>query len=325
MPGFGYFDACEYEPKPDNTAWIVENKLPKKSFGFVAGPAKGNASPFGGKSVYERKMALCILTGEDFFGHKVLERGKVMFVNLDEDQDKQVRLYYRMTKGKKIPGYLISRAKSCRLPEQIKLLEEDIKEAKPLVVIIDPLQRTMGGKKIEAQSDVGPIIDELKRIVRTYDCTIILNHHSNKSPDRNKESTASWLNGSGDLDAAWDFCICIEYEKKGHSMHLRNFQKEKAMTHMYYEAELVGKDKDEIIDLYLVPNDIAENQNAREFYRAIRSYPDLSVQELSEKASISRRSAHYYLANVQTIKNAFAQRGLTIDNIEDSVRNDLVE
>ena len=209
--GFGYFDASEYEPKDDDTAWIIKDILPKCSFGFVAGPPKGNASPHGGKSVFNRKMALCILQKTPFFGHEVLESGRVLFVNLDEDQDKQVRLYYRMTKGMKVPGYIISRARSCRLPEQIKMLEEDIKMLRPILIDIDPLQRIMGGKKVNEQSDVGPIIDELKRISKEYECTISVNHHSNKARDRDKDSTASWLSGSNDLDAAWDFCHCLEY------------------------------------------------------------------------------------------------------------------
>jgi hypothetical protein len=314
VKGFGFFDACEYEPKADNTAWIIKNVLPKNSFGFVAGPAKGNASPFGGKSVMERYFGLCVITKEPFFGNEVLETGKVMFVNLDEDEDKQVRLYYRMTKGKKIPGYLISRAKSCRLPDQIGILEQDIKEAAPLVVIIDPFQRVLGGKDAKQQKDVGPIIDELKRLVREYGVTIIVNHHSNKDVERDKESTSSWLSGSNDLDAAWDFCLCLEYEKPSHAMHLRNFQKEKAKTDIYYEAEIVGKD--EIVGLFGVPEELGENKQARDFYRALKNNPGKSLQTVCKIAGISERSIYNYKEKFAMIKNELANFNFSIDKTD---------
>jgi len=310
--GFGFFDACDYEPKEDDTAWIIRDILPKNSFGFVAGPPKGNASPHGGKSVFNRKMALCILQKIPFFGHEVLESGRVLFVNLDEDQDKQVRLYYRMTKGEKIPGYIISKARSCRLPEQIKMLEEDIKVLRPILVDIDPLQRTMGGKDVKEQSCVGPIIDELKRISKEYGCTVSMNHHSNKARDRDKDSTASWLNGSTDLDASWDFCHCLEYNHEFECMHFRNFQKEKAKTDLYYEAEIINKD--EIIDLYHVPEELGHSKHARNVLKIIKSNHGLSVQELSEKSGVVRQTFYNYEKKFQCIKNALGQMRQPIEN-----------
>lgn len=314
MAGFGFFDASEYEPKTDESAWIIKHILPKNSFGFVAGPAKGNASPHGGKSVMERTMALSIITGEDFFGHEVLEKGPVLFVNLDEDEDKQVRLYYRMTKGKKIPGYLISRAKSCRLTEQINMLEEDIRDAKPLVIIIDPFQRVLGGKSVKEQSEVGPIIDALKRLVKTYGCTIIVNHHSNKSPEREKESTPSWLSGSNDLDAAWDFCLCVEYKKSENVMHLRNFQKEKALTHLYYEAEIINKD--EIIGLFHIPEEFEGNKDALNLFRVAKMNPGKSLQSLSKISGISERSIYNYKEKFASLATALANNSYSIDKID---------
>lgn len=321
MKGFGFFDACEYEAKQDSTAWIIKHALPKKAFGFVAGPAKGNASPFGGKSVMERYMALCILQKEAFFGHEVLEQGKVMFVNLDEDEDKQVRLYYRMTKGKKVPGYLISRAKSCRLPDQIKLLEQDIRDAQPLVLMIDPLQRVLGGKSVNEQMAVGPIIDELKRLVKQYGCTIILNHHSTKSIERDKESTASWLSGSNDLDAAWDFCLCVEYEKEAKAVHLRNFQKEKAKTDIFYEAELMNGD--EIVGIYEIPSELGENKNARTLLQAIKSNPGKSLQSLSKISGISEKTIYLYRDKFVIIKNALTNISYSIDKIDCNPRTEI--
>jgi RecA-family ATPase len=237
-----------------------------------------------------------------------------MFVNLDEDQDKQVRLYYRMTKNEKIPGYLISRARSCRLPEQIKLLEEDIKVALPTLKMlnIDPFQRILGGKKVNEQSDVGPIIDELKRMTKEYEIAIVVNHHSNKARDRDKESTSSWLSGSNDLDAAWDFCLCLEYEKDSECMRIRNFQKEKAVTNIYYEAEIINGD--EIVGLYLVPEELGSNKQARILLNHIKTTQDMAVQYTLKKLGMSERTYYHYLQKYTTIKDAVAVRTQLIEN-----------
>lgn len=311
MPGFGFFDACDYEPKADSTAWIIQDILPKNAFGFFAGPPKGAASPHGGKSVLQRKIALSIITGQPFFGKPVLETGKVMFVNLDEDQDKQVRLYYRMTGGKKVPGYLISQAKSCRFPEQIKLLEEDIKIAKPIVVMIDPLQRVMGQKAVKNQEDVGPIINELKRVAREHSCTIALSHHSNKDQSRDKELTASWLSGSVDLDASWDFCHCLEYDKSSEAMHLRNFQKEKAKTDIFYEAEIVNKD--EIIDLHHIIEELKGSKQGRQIYNHLLKNPSISSTKTPAQSAkilepilgIAESSIRFQIDKYAVIKNLY--------------------
>ena len=325
MPGFGYFDASEYEPKPDSTAWIIQDILPKNSFGFVAGPAKGNASPYGGKSVLQRKMALSIITGQSFFGKPILQQGKVMFVNLDEDQDKQVRLYYRMTGGIKVPGYLISKAKSCKFPEQIYLFEKDIEEARPLLGLIDPLQRTLGMKAVKNQEDVGPIINELKRISKLYECTIAVSHHSNKSNERDKETTPSWLNGSGDLDAAWDFCLCLEYDKTAEVMHLRNFQKEKAKTDIFYEAKIVNKD--EIIDLYHIIPELKSSKQARQLYNYILQSPLNASQsnlEISRATAIPESSIRLQICKFAVIKNAIASQLQILQSNGDKYRSDIL-
>ena len=297
--GFGFFDASAYEPQPDNTAWIIKNLLPK-GFGFVAGPPKGNSSPHGGKSVFERKLALSIITGDPFLGFEVIERGRVMFMNLDEGPDKQVRLYWRMTKGKAVPGYLISQAVSCRLPEQIPMLENDVIEARPLVLIIDPFLRTLGTKAVKNQEDVGPILNELKRIGHTYDMTVIVNHHSNKSAEREKESTSSWLSGSVDLDSAWDFCLGIEWHKEWNVMHVRNFQKEKAKTDFYYEADVINGD--EIVDLIEVFDQMKESEQARKLYKTIIKTGETRPQWLSKILGIAESSIRYQIGKFAVLK-----------------------
>ena len=318
--GFGYFEASEYEPQPDDSAWLIQGVIPKNSFGFIAGPPKGNASPHGGKSVLQRKMALCVITGQPFFGFPIMnlkkrnsDHGVVLFVNLDEDQDKQVRLYYRMTRGEKIPGYLISRARSCRFPEQLPVLEEDIKDCDPDFVFIDPFQRVLGARAVKNQEDVGPILNGLKRLTKEYECSIPLSHHSNKNPERDKDTTASWLNGSTDLDAVWDFCLCLEYNKEADAMHLRNFQKEKAKTDLWYEASVINKD--EIIDLMPLVSEFATSKQARQIHSYLLRTPfAVTSKRLCQDLCLSESSLRYQLTKFAVLKNMYYERMKAVDS-----------
>ena len=154
LPGFGYYDSATYDPKPEDTKWIIEGLLPK-GFGFIAGLPKGSNSPHGGKSVYVRQMCYSIITGKPFLGRKVLQTGSVLIVNIDEGIDDQVTYFRRLCDGNKIPGFFISKARCLSMPEDLKILKRDIEEIKPIFCNIDPLLRTTGGKDIQ-QSKIHP-------------------------------------------------------------------------------------------------------------------------------------------------------------------------
>ena len=302
LPGFGYYDSADYEPKPEIDKWIIEGILPM-GFGFIAGLPKGSNSPHGGKSVYFRQMAHSIITGKPFLGHEVLQKGNVLVVNIDESIDDQVAYFRRLCGEERIPGFKVSKARSLNMPEDLKILRQDIIESGAKFCNIDPLLRTTGGKDIQQSKDTSPIMNELKKIYEETGCTIALNHHSQKNDKRNKESSATWLNGSVDLDSAWDFCIGIEWSKAKKNqdpkdkryMHARCFMRKKPMFNTYYEAITVSPEDSAIINLVDIPEELIPNQWARKIYIHLLAFPSDSAYAISQKLNIPKTTVQRYI------------------------------
>lgn len=307
MSGYGYYDSADYEPKPDETKWIIENVLPK-GFGFIAGLPKGSNSPHGGKSVYFRQMAYSIITGKPFLGNKVLQQGNVLVVNIDESIDDQIMYFRRLCGGSKVAGFKVSKARSLTMPDDLKILQEDIEELKPVFCNIDPLLRTTGGKDIQQSKDTAPIMNKLKLIYEATDCTIALNHHSQKAEKRNKESSATWLNGSVDLDSAWDFCIGIEWAKAPKNpdpadkrfMHARCFMRKKPLQNLYYIA--TANEDSEIHGLRYVPDEIKHNPLARKVFFAKEDNPLDSMYAISQKSNVAQSTVKDYFGKFECLK-----------------------
>jgi len=306
--GFGYYDAMDYVSQPEDERWIIENILPK-GFGFIAGLPKGSNSPHGGKSVFFRSMAHAILTKSNFLGNKIIESGNTLCINIDESIDDQVTYFKRLCSEEKVYGFKVSKSRFLAMPETLEHLHNDIKELKPILTNIDPLLRTVGGKSLNESKTTAPIMDALKRIYELTNSTIALNHHSQKSDKRNKESSSTWLNGSIDLDSAWDFCICLEWvntqkfnkdDVRGY-MHARCFTRKKPIFNLFYEA--VSNSDSQILGLRSIPEDIKDSLSARLIYFYLSDNKNSSVNSISKHTGVSRPTVDKYLTKYKSLKN----------------------
>ncbi len=318
MPGFGYYDAMQYDPKPEEEKWIIENILPK-GFGFIAGLPKGSNSPHGGKSVFYRSMAHAILTKKSFLGNRVIESGNTISLNIDESIDDQVTYFRRLCQGESVPGFLVSKSRFLSMPEMLQQFEQDISESKALLTNIDPLLRTVGGKSINETKSTAPIMDALKKIYETTQSTIALNHHSQKSDKRNKESSSTWLNGSVDLDSAWDFCLCLEWvncrkfnpeDERGY-MHARIFTRKKPMISIYYES--VSNEEKQILALKHIPDDIKNSLTARKIHSYLLDYPDASFGQISKSTNLPKTSIINSMSKYESLKSIKTSRSESVE------------
>jgi len=298
--GFGYYNAKDYEPKPDDTKWIIDSILPK-GLGFTAGLPKGSNSPHGGKSVWFKAMSHAIGNKVPFLGFETHETGAVLSVNLDETPDDQI-LYFRnlcrsLEEAKNF--YVSTVTSSLPLPSQFCLLENDIESLRPVVTGIDPLLRCMGGKDVLASKDTAPIIDRLKNGIAKTGTNINMVHHSQKNPERDKESSATWLNGSVDLDSAWDYLHALEWVRGEKDnpldlgyMHARIFTRKRPMFSVYYEAVKRGFD---VIGLRRVPDEIRDSFTARQIYGHMLEFPEDSLYAISKKKNIPKPTILKYV------------------------------
>jgi RecA-family ATPase len=128
-----------------------------------------------------------------------------------------------------------------------------------------------------------PIIDEFKRLQREYDLTIIVVHHCIKSNERDKETTGSWLSGNGDLDSAWDFCLCLEWNSKLDHMHLRCFFRNSNREDIYYVSR---KDENDRICGIVLTDDKEGDAKRKKVIESISRSPKV-VPEIERETGFS--------------------------------------
>lgn len=325
--GFGYYNAKDYEPKPDNTKWIIDSIHPK-GLGFTAGLPKGCNSPHGGKSVWFKAMSHAIANKIPFLGFETKETGKILSVNLDETPDDQVLYFRNLCRNiSEAENFFVSKQTgSLPLPSQFCLLEEDIKELKPIMVGLDPLLRCMNGKDVLLSKDTGPILDRFKDGMSKHSISINTVHHCLKNPERDKESSASWLNGSVDLDSSWDYLHALEWVKGEKEntldlgyMHARIFTRKRPMFNIYYEAIKRGFD---VIGLRRIPDEIKDSFPARQIYTHLLDYPEDSLYAISTKKNIAKATVLKYVNDkYECLKLLYSARTRGGSKIDESCPN----
>ena len=161
--------------KEEGLQWLIPELLPRGETIILAG------SPKAGKTVLAIDAAFAIATGESQFLGETTARGKVLLVSCDESlnstRNKFVRRGFRaIDKDIKI----ISRWTI----DKLDLLEKQLKDFRPDVVIIDSLRRISHGSLIsENSAEFADNIYTLKETIAKYGASGILIHHSNKNLD----------------------------------------------------------------------------------------------------------------------------------------------
>ena len=163
--------------KVQGLSWTIPELLPTGETVILSG------SPKVGKTLLAIDAAFAIATGENsFLGHGTGDRKKVLLICPDQSlrstRDKLIKRGFRsQDKGyiKIIPHWTI---------DQIQILEEQLDEYRPDVVIIDSLKRITHGSNIsENSSEFADNIYSLKETIGRYNASGILIHHNNKNSD----------------------------------------------------------------------------------------------------------------------------------------------
>jgi hypothetical protein len=156
--------------------WLIPELLPKGETIILAG------APKAGKTLLAIDAAFAIATGESsFLGEKVTQ-GKVLLVSCDESlnstKSKLLRRGFRDADKDYIrilPQWTI---------DNLDVLEAQLEDFRPDVVIIDSLKRiTVGSQISENSAEFADNIYKLKETIGRYQASGILIHHANKSSD----------------------------------------------------------------------------------------------------------------------------------------------
>jgi hypothetical protein len=148
----------------------VDDRIPGGSLILLAGKPKA------GKSTLARSLAFCVAAGEPWLGHHVV-MGPVWYLAL-EDKRSEVRRHFRAmgATGQEPLWMLVGQA-----PENcIALLEERAKHEKPVLIIVDTLQRLIQAKDMNDYAEVTTKFSPLLKLCRETGSACVVLHHANK-------------------------------------------------------------------------------------------------------------------------------------------------
>jgi len=183
--------------KINRPEWLIEGWWQKNSHGIIAGEPKTF------KSFISTDIAVSVASGRPLFGtFPVKHTGPVLIVQEENDsytvQDrlrkvannkkilegkaKIIRNQLEFQRPPTLPIYFLNTQQfSFAEDEDRMMLEQQVKEMKPALVIFDPVYLMLGGLDENSAKDIRPILNWLLRLSDEYSTAVMLIHHWNKA------------------------------------------------------------------------------------------------------------------------------------------------
>jgi len=189
----------------ESPRWLIEDIWVANSYGLIAGEPKTN------KTTLALALSVAVASGNPFLGvHPVSEPGAVLFI---QEENAPWMLQDRLRKLAHYHGMLNSGVRQIRsegagslgrnamviefprdypmkflnnwgfnlsLSEHQDMLEAEIAEYKPALLVLDPMYLIFGGIEENSSSALFQPLSWLKNLRYTYGCAIMLVHHFKK-------------------------------------------------------------------------------------------------------------------------------------------------
>ncbi|NJR24294.1 MAG: AAA family ATPase [Richelia sp. CSU_2_1] len=156
--------------------WLVPGLLPAGETVLLY------ALPKVGKSKLAIDLAFCTATGESKFLGQTVKRGKVLLIMPDaSEQSLKHELTKRGFRKQDAPNLHVMPRWSI---DQLAVLEKELEDFRPDLVVIDSLKRITAGKEVsENSAEFADNIIALNEMLTRYRAAGILVHHANKGAD----------------------------------------------------------------------------------------------------------------------------------------------
>lgn len=180
----------ELELAPPPT-WIVKGLIPDNALVGLFG--QGGSY----KSFIALDLALNVATSQlEWAGREIRKPGPVVIVQGEGTVQSRALVWqkHRMPIGDRlavIEGMDLSSAEDTEdVAKQIKAAQDDVWFAPPRLIIIDTLARASGGADENSSRDMGKVVAHCDALRRSFGCTVLLVHHTPKSNNSWRGSTA---------------------------------------------------------------------------------------------------------------------------------------
>ena len=211
--------------------WLVEGFWGRRSHGIVAGQPKVF------KSTFVQDLSVSVASGKPFLGrYKVHDPGPVLIIqnentaSMIKDRNEKMmahkglvgkvvklnRRNLRVRYPQSLPIYYINqRGFTFDDEEQKKIIEDTVKEIKPVLVIFDPLYLMFGGD-INSAKELQGVLKWLLDMKNNCGTAIMLVHHYNKGTgeSRGGQKMLGSVTLHGWVESAWYMRRNIEKEKE---------------------------------------------------------------------------------------------------------------
>ena len=176
------------ERTPKKIEWLWKPYIVKGNINIIMGD--GGL----GKSYLITWLVSAISKGAKIpFSNINFKKGTSILQNAEDDPDTTIlpRLMLNDVDVSKIGAF--NEEKEFLEVQQIKRLEDRIKEFNPEVVVLDPRQSFVGDININSQNEVKNALKPLKQLAQKYNCAVIMIMHLNKN---NSAKASQRANGS---------------------------------------------------------------------------------------------------------------------------------
>jgi len=181
--------------------WLVDGFLTADGFSALV------AKPKVGKSTLSRNLAYCIATGKEFLGRSV-KRGKVLCYFLEESiydiRDSIESMGY--TTDTNVKFYTLELFKG--IEDRVKIIEEDILNENPVLVIIDTLFKAVGINDENRYAEALKKIEPVLLIAREHKVHVMATLHASKNS--NEKDAVDAILGSTAIAGSFDTIFLIK-------------------------------------------------------------------------------------------------------------------
>ena len=196
--------------------FLIDQIIAERSLVVLYGP------PGAGKTFIAMDISLSICANQEWFGHET-QPGPVIYITPEGLAGLKLRLQawetHHQTKADQF-GYV------CDAPQfledkDVETLIQSIKQGpypSPVLIVIDTLARHMVGGDENSALHMGECIDNVDQLRNTFNCAVIIVHHTGKATQSNyKERGSTALRGAADTMIAvekGELGIAITCEKQ---------------------------------------------------------------------------------------------------------------
>ncbi len=204
-PSFARVGDLLAESDGDDIEYVVAGLIPRGGTAVLAGRPKG------GKSTLAANLALDVERGCEFLGRATL-KGPVLYLALEGARGGWKKLLRALGVSKDDDFYIcIDRAPR----EAMDWLRDEIKWHKPVLVIIDTMQRLLRVKDGNDYATGSNAMDSVIELARSAGAAVLLLHHSGKT---RRDEIVDEVMGSTAWAAAVDTVLVLRRSERCHTI-----------------------------------------------------------------------------------------------------------